>query len=107
MLRQHNPPLLQPLARMSLPSSEGYSGEFEHVLDWRAALHRRWLVDRGEAFKESIWWGLGSLIIPLVGLIFAIMNFAENKIPLLLYVIGIVVLFVGGAFSGQAPVVAP
>lgn len=64
-----------------------------------------WIVVN--AFKESIWWGLGSLLIPLVGLIFAIMNFAENKIPLLLYVIGIVVLFVGGAFSGQPPVVAP
>jgi hypothetical protein len=63
-----------------------------------------WIVVN--AFKESLWWGLGSLFIPLVGLIFAIMNFAENKIPLLLYVIGLVLLFVGGAFSGQGPVVA-
>lgn len=57
-----------------------------------------WIVVN--AFKQSIWWGLGSLIIPLVGLVFAIMHFAENKIPLLLYVVGIVLLIAGGVFAG-------
>jgi hypothetical protein len=46
---------------------------------------------------------LGSLIIPLVALIYAIMNFAENKIPLAIYVVGVVVLVASGAFSGQVP----
>lgn len=60
-----------------------------------------WIVVN--AFKKSIWWGLGSLIIPLVALIYAIMNFAENKIPLLIYVVGVVALIASGVFSGQVP----
>jgi hypothetical protein len=60
-----------------------------------------WIVVN--AFRTSIWWGLGSLIIPLVALIYAIMNFAENKIPLAIYVVGVVVLVASGAFSGQVP----
>ncbi|MBT2749445.1 MULTISPECIES: hypothetical protein [unclassified Lysobacter] len=52
-----------------------------------------WIVVN--AFRKSIWWGLGSLIIPLVALVFAIMNFAENKIPLAIYVVGFILLIVG------------
>ena len=52
-----------------------------------------WIVVN--AFRTSIWWGLGSLLIPVVALVFAIMNFAANKIPLAIYVVGIVLLLVG------------
>ncbi|MGH8081743.1 MAG: hypothetical protein ACREP7_14305 [Lysobacter sp.] len=52
-----------------------------------------WIVVN--AFRKSIWWGLGSLIIPFVALVFAIMNFAQNKIPLAIYVVGIILLVVG------------
>lgn len=62
-----------------------------------------WIVIN--AFRKSIWWGLGSLIIPFVAVVFAIMNFAENKIPLAIYVVGIILLVVGmpsGASYGAA-----
>jgi len=52
-----------------------------------------WIVVN--AFRKSIWWGLGSLLIPFVAMIFAIMNFAQNKIPLIIYIVGIVLLIVG------------
>lgn len=42
------------------------------------------------AFKQSVWWGLGSLIIPFVGLVFAIMNWQIAKTPFLVYVGGII-----------------
>lgn len=60
-----------------------------------------WIVVN--AFRTSVLWGLGSLLIPFVSLIFALMNFAENKVPLLLCVIGLVLVFMGyGAFVEQA-----
>lgn len=52
-----------------------------------------WIVVN--AFRKNIWWGLGSLLIPFVAVVFAIMNFAQNKIPLILYIVGIVLVIVG------------
>lgn len=52
-----------------------------------------WIVVN--AFRESVLWGLGSLLIPLVALIFAVMNFSANKIPLLICVIGAVLTVMG------------
>ncbi|MEG3791758.1 hypothetical protein V1318_16695 [Lysobacter sp. CCNWLW3] len=52
-----------------------------------------WIVVN--AFRESVLWGLGSLLIPLVALVFAIMNFSENKIPLLICVVGTVLTVMG------------
>jgi hypothetical protein len=63
------------------------------------------------AFKTSIWWGLGSLFVPFVSLIFVIMNWQQNKKPFLISVAGAVVIlisvFVMGAGGGlmQHPVV--
>jgi len=36
------------------------------------------------AFKTSVWWGLGSLFIPFVSLIFVIMNWQAAKKPFLI-----------------------
>lgn len=47
------------------------------------------------AFGESVWWGLGSLFVPFVILIFAVMNFADCKKGLLLWGVGIVLYGVG------------
>ena len=48
-------------------------------------------------------WGVGSLLIPLVGLVYALLNFAENKLPLLLYAAGVVLCIVGyGSVIDQA-----
>ena len=33
------------------------------------------------AFRESIWWGLGSLFLPFVDLIFLVMHWQEAKHP--------------------------
>ncbi|NUO76225.1 MAG: hypothetical protein HOQ32_09445 [Lysobacter sp.] len=52
-----------------------------------------WIVVN--AFRESVLWGLGSLLIPFVALIFGLMNFSANKIPLLLCLIGAVLIAVG------------
>lgn len=60
-----------------------------------------WIVVN--AFRTSVLWGLGSLLIPLVSLVFALMNFSENKIPLLISVIGTVMMFMGyGSYVEQA-----
>lgn len=58
-----------------------------------------WLWIAVNGFRKSVLWGLGCLLVPLVGLIFAVLNFAENKIPLLLYVAGIVLFVVGGGVA--------
>lgn len=52
-----------------------------------------WIVVN--AFRTNVWWGLGSLLIPFVALVFAIMHFAGNKIPLAIYVVGLILLVVG------------
>lgn len=60
-----------------------------------------WLVVN--AFRESALWGIGSLVISPIALIFGLLNFGENKIPLLLSVLGIVLYFMGaGAAAEQA-----
>ena len=53
-----------------------------------------WIVVN--AFRNSgVLWGLGSLLVPFVALIYAVLNFAENKIPLVLCVAGIVLAIAG------------
>lgn len=52
-----------------------------------------WIVVN--AFRTSVLWGVGSLLVPFVSLVFALMNFGENKIPLLISVIGMVLVFMG------------
>jgi len=52
------------------------------------------------AFKESIWWGLGSLFIPFVSLIFAIMHWSKASKPFLIAIGGMVVYFIGIFMSG-------
>ncbi|GAB3104149.1 hypothetical protein [Lysobacter terrae] len=60
-----------------------------------------WLVVN--AFRSSALWGIGSLVISPIALIFGLLNFAENKIPLLLSVLGLVLYFMGaGAAMQQA-----
>ncbi len=56
-----------------------------------------------EAFKESILWGLGSIFIPFVGLVFAIMHWSECKVPFLIHVAGLVLFVAGSVLSGPPP----
>ena len=46
------------------------------------------------AFKTSILWGLGSLIVPFVGLIFVIMHWEAAKKPFLWSLLGFVLIIV-------------
>ena len=51
------------------------------------------------AFSESIGWGLGALLCGIVALIFGIMNWAELKVPTILYISGCVLLSIGQALK--------
>lgn len=51
------------------------------------------------AFKESLLWGLGSLIVPLVALIFVVTHWDEGKSGFLWSVAGLVLMFAGSALT--------
>jgi hypothetical protein len=53
------------------------------------------------AFQTSVWWGLGSLLIPFVGLVFVFMHWQPSKKPFLIYVVGFVLLAIGAMNSPQ------
>jgi len=56
------------------------------------------------AFQKSIWWGLGSLLVPFVGLIFVVMHWAEAGKIFLIGLAFSVLTFIGmalGAFGGR------
>ena len=60
-----------------------------------------WLVVN--AFRSSgVLWGLGSLLVPFVAQLYGVLNFADNKVPLLLSVAGLVLFFIGyGSYAEQ------
>ena len=47
------------------------------------------------AFKNSVWWGLGSLFIPFVSLIFVILNWQDAKKSFFISLAGTVLMFIG------------
>jgi len=47
------------------------------------------------AFQKSVLWGLGCLVIPLVSLVFVIMNWEETKKPFGINVLGAVIMVIG------------
>lgn len=66
-----------------------------------------WVMILIEAFKESVLWGLGSLFIGIVGLIFVIMHFEQTKKGLFIYLGGAVLIGIGiclGAMGAPADV---
>ena len=58
-----------------------------------------------EAFKESILWGLGSIFIPFVSLVFVIMHWDVSKTPFLIQIGGLVLLIAGVVITGPPPAV--
>jgi hypothetical protein len=52
------------------------------------------------AFKESVIWGLGSLLIPLVALIFVAQHWAAAKKPFIVEVVGIGLIILAQALGG-------
>jgi hypothetical protein len=53
-----------------------------------------------EAFKTSILWGIGSLLIGIVGLVFVIMHWDVAKRGFLISLAGVGVAIVGGVLGG-------
>ena len=54
-----------------------------------------WLLVVG--FQTSILWGIGMLLLPIIGLIFVFLHWQQAKSPFLLQVVGVVLIFAGGA----------
>ena len=53
------------------------------------------------AFRESIWWGLACLFLPIVSFFFLIVHWPEAKKPFFLQLIGFAVMVVGAIISPQ------
>jgi hypothetical protein len=47
------------------------------------------------AFQKSVWWGLGSLLVPMVSLVFVILNWQDSKKPFLIQLAGLALGSVG------------
>ena len=53
------------------------------------------------AFKKHILWGLGSLFVPFVGLVFVIKYWEETKAPFLRYLISVPLWILGMILSAM------
>ena len=58
-----------------------------------------------KAFQQSLWWGLGYVLVPFVGLIYIVMFWDDTKKPFLYSLACVPVMVLGmvlsGAFSGE------
>ena len=54
------------------------------------------------AFQESLLWGLGSIFVPFVSLIFLIMHWDKAGKPFLIQLAGMVPMIVGSFLMGAA-----
>ena len=54
-----------------------------------------------EAFKESVLWGIGSLLVPFVGIIFVVTHWSETGKLFLYNIGGSVLLVVGSVMAGM------
>lgn len=59
-----------------------------------------------KAFQTSVWWGLGSLFVPFVSLIFVIVHWQVAKKPFLMGLISIPFIVLGTALM-PSTMVAP
>ena len=57
------------------------------------------------AFQTSILWGICTLLIPFVSLVFVVMHWQQSKNPFLLQIAGGVLIGIAAAMApGQIPV---
>lgn len=60
------------------------------------------------AFQENIWWGLGSLLVSPVLLVFAILHWHKSKTPFLIHLAGCALFAINLVeMSGGSIVYAP
>ncbi len=57
-----------------------------------------WLL--AVAFNESIWWGLGCIIVPFVSMLFIVSHFKECAKPILLQLAGLALMLVVPVLTG-------
>jgi hypothetical protein len=67
-----------------------------------AALAWIWLIVR--AFQEKVWWGLASLLLPPLALVFALRHAQKAIGPLVIFVLGGLVMAAPVAYSLVSPV---
>jgi hypothetical protein len=57
-----------------------------------------------KAFRESVLWGLGVLLLPFVSLVFLVLHWRQAKDPFLLQLIGLGVMLLGSiVLDGPLP----
>ncbi|QWP76583.1 hypothetical protein J5226_23890 [Lysobacter sp. K5869] len=55
------------------------------------------------AFRENVWWGLGSLLLSPVALVFVILHWQQAKKPFLINLGGLALVIAGALLSqGQS-----
>jgi len=54
-----------------------------------------------KAFQKSILWGIGSLIVPFVILVFVFLNWEESKQGFLIWLAGFIVIILGSVLSAM------
>ena len=54
------------------------------------------------AFQESVWWGIGCLLLPIVSLIFVILHWQEAKKPFLIQLAGVAFVILSIVLGGRA-----
>ena len=60
-----------------------------------------------KAFQESVGWGLASLLVPLVLIVFVVTHWGECAKPFFIYLVGFVMLVIGSALSMNGVQVQP
>lgn len=56
------------------------------------------------AFRVSILWGLGCLLLPIIQLVFLVAHWSEAKNPFLLQLLGLAIMFVAVVLFGDTDV---
>lgn len=52
------------------------------------------------AFQESVLWGIGCIVVPLVSLLFVLNHWEETKRPFFGQILGVGLFILGGVLTG-------
>lgn len=53
------------------------------------------------AFKESVWWLIGCILISPISLLFLVLHWPEAKNPFFLQLVGVTVVFISAYFGAE------